>query len=172
MPYIPQKDREPYTSIIQEINKKVPENEDAYFLLTGFIFDLLTRVYDPSTMRYWEHNEVIGMLECCKLEWYRKKQIDGYVQNQEWIMQREDNNRFTDELNQLESLIKPLDHIIKAGTLNFLITSILTYVFSPVVKPQHVKEDIISMVETVKLHWYEFITAPYEDEKLEENGDV
>ena len=59
-----------------------------------------------------------------------------------------------------------------AGELNYLFTVIIDhYMVSKGEKYQHYN-DVIGALEGCKLELYRRVVAPYEDEKLEENGDV
>jgi len=80
MPYIEQKRRNLYDKLISKLAKKIVKvNVDNADLFCGdlnyIITKLLVSVYykeNPCSIRYNDHNEIIGMLECCKNEWYRK----------------------------------------------------------------------------------------------------
>jgi hypothetical protein len=76
MPYIKQNFRneldkliDDFAEKIKEINKNNPaQTRDG--LLNYSITRILNNVY--SDARYHDFNELIGLLECCKLEYYRK----------------------------------------------------------------------------------------------------
>jgi hypothetical protein len=89
MPYIQKKDRKVYDIDITLLADKI---KDASHIdkklraghLNYVITKLLMEVYGNS-MRYCDHNEVIGMLECCKLEWCRRKTSpyeDGKIESE------------------------------------------------------------------------------------------
>lgn len=67
------------------------------------------------------------------------------------------------------------DRVMKphsAGDLNFLITSeIDEYLSYKGLCYDHINE-VIGVLECAKLELYRRIAAPYEDQKIEENGDV
>ena len=76
MPYIKEDDRKKLNSLIDEFADKVKEMykdnpaQTRDGLLNYSITRLLNKVYADA--RYHDFNELIGMLECCKLEYYRK----------------------------------------------------------------------------------------------------
>ncbi|MEM2956243.1 MAG: hypothetical protein QW041_01550 [Candidatus Pacearchaeota archaeon] len=72
MPYIKQKQRKKWERLINEINeiiKKIPERE-----LDGelnYLFSkILIMAYPP---KYFNYNRAIGLLECIKQEFYRRR---------------------------------------------------------------------------------------------------
>jgi len=75
MPYIKKEDREKFKKVLKEFEKiahlgGVPLSAgNLNYLFTSLINEAL-KGNDPSYSRY---NEIIGMLECCKLELYRRK---------------------------------------------------------------------------------------------------
>jgi len=90
MPYIEQKDRKLYDKEISDLIDKLvryfgdaPEkiqHERAGHLnyiittfLTSFFKRLHKKIYLAGELRYSDYNEIIGVLECCKLEFYRRK---------------------------------------------------------------------------------------------------
>ena len=72
MPYIARKDRAQYQTAIDELAKLVPPDRMARPGHMNYIMSLLIqRVYGGS-MRYADHNEVIGLLNCVQQEFYRR----------------------------------------------------------------------------------------------------
>ena len=76
--------------------------------------------------------------------------------------------------------IKPRDRLriaadatpISAGDLNYMITGLITeYLGRKELNYQKINE-CIGVLECAKLELYRRIAAPYEDQKLQENGDV
>jgi hypothetical protein len=79
MPYIIQKQRaqleETITALINNIIKDVPE--DQYDGVLNYILtEILHRVVLMSGVRYNKIQQVIGILECAKLEIYRRVAVD------------------------------------------------------------------------------------------------
>jgi len=76
MPYIKQEKREPFDPIIDQLIVELvnAESDDELNNMEGnlnyIITRLLKRVY--SSPSYSEINDAMGMLESCKLEYYRK----------------------------------------------------------------------------------------------------
>ena len=78
MPYIKQEQREALKPELDALKRKL-FNLDGFNtdgragILNYLITDLLDTCYGPlSEAKYKDYNEAIGMLECCKLEFYRK----------------------------------------------------------------------------------------------------
>ena len=77
MPYIKQDHRnelyeaiDQLSSVIKKLNKEnSAQTRDG--LLNFSVTEILNQVYPDA--RYHDFNEIIGFLECCKLEYYRKK---------------------------------------------------------------------------------------------------
>jgi hypothetical protein len=60
-----------------------------------------------------------------------------------------------------------------AGELNFLLTSIvIDYLDSKEKVGYGELNEVIGVLEAMKLEFYRRMAAPYEDEKIEQNGDV
>jgi len=82
MPYIIPKRREEYDGLIKELAKKIAKlNVDNCTSLCGDWNYVITKLiketheYEGCQKSYMGYNEVIGMLECCKLEYYRKQLV-------------------------------------------------------------------------------------------------
>jgi len=75
MPYIPQKDRSQYESVIEQIVSglvKADEN-DAKGHLNYIIFSVIKRYLQAKGMRYFRAQDFIGgVLTCCQMECYRR----------------------------------------------------------------------------------------------------
>ena len=79
MPYIKQKIRdkvdekiEPLANSINAAAKLYETSKDGIMNYT--ITKLIGEVYGPiENLKYTDFNEIIGVLECCKLEFYRKQ---------------------------------------------------------------------------------------------------
>jgi hypothetical protein len=77
MPYIKQNFRDELNPLIDELSKKVLEihkdnpSQTRDGLLNFSVTEILNQVFPDA--RYTDFNELIGFLECCKLEYYRKK---------------------------------------------------------------------------------------------------
>lgn len=77
MPYIKEEFRKELRPLIDALGEKVNEIHKKYpeqtrdGLMNFSLSELIAMVYPNA--RYTDMNEVVGMLECCKLEYYRKK---------------------------------------------------------------------------------------------------
>lgn len=76
MPYIAPEDRPQYESLMTALADKIREATVDPTKRAGhlnyIITTLLLKTYGRE-LRYWQHNEIIGMLECCKQEFYRRQ---------------------------------------------------------------------------------------------------
>ena len=73
MPYIPESDRKQYRSIIEELAGIVPQDRSLRPGHLNYIVSLLFEKVYGNSMRYADHNEAIGVLNCIQLELYRRK---------------------------------------------------------------------------------------------------
>lgn len=75
MPYIKPVDRIVYDDIIKSLAEKVityqKSGNNPAGQLNYIITRLLLEVYGSGLNRYSNHNEIVGILECAKLEVYR-----------------------------------------------------------------------------------------------------
>jgi len=76
-------------------------------------------------------------------------------------------NRFENLLHQLVQTM-PSD----AGELNYLISRIVDTYIQVKGKNYANLNEVIGVLECVKQEYYRRIAAPYEDEKIKQNGDV
>lgn len=71
MPYIKKCDRKKFDIILKEIKCLMS------FCQPGDLNYLITKILDcyieTKGQKYQRYNDLIGMLECCKLEYYRKR---------------------------------------------------------------------------------------------------
>lgn len=75
MPYIKQTDRENLDESIGRLAVEINMVDDGKAgKLNYSITKLIGETYGPiENLRYSDFNEIIGMLECCKMEFYRKQ---------------------------------------------------------------------------------------------------
>lgn len=77
MPYIKQDFRDELTPLIDSLAQKINEihgknpAQTRDGLLNFAVTEILNETFPDA--RYTDFNEIIGFLECCKLEYYRKK---------------------------------------------------------------------------------------------------
>ncbi len=67
-----------------------------------------------------------------------------------------------------------LDHMYpdKPGALNFLITTLALRYWMKSPRNYQAINDIIGALESAKLEFYRRLASPYENEKIQSNGDV
>jgi hypothetical protein len=58
------------------------------------------------------------------------------------------------------------------GDLNFIISTILNDMLNAYGTSYSILNDMVGVLECAKLELYRRVAAPYEDEKIESNGDV
>lgn len=73
MPYIDRKDRKQYQDILNALAEKIPQDRMLRPGHMNYIVSLLIEKVYGSKMRYADHNEVVGVLNCIALEFYRRK---------------------------------------------------------------------------------------------------
>ena len=74
--------------------------------------------------------------------------------------------------NVLERLVKILKTVPPEeidGELNYVVTKILKEIYS--LRYFHINK-AVGVLECIKLEYYRRVAAPYEDQKIEEAGDV
>ena len=80
MPYIKPEKREVYDELVESLGFEVGTDyeRDVAGLCNYIITTFLLRVYDQKeSLSYRDYNEIIGLLECAKLEFYRR-QVSQY----------------------------------------------------------------------------------------------
>lgn len=78
MPYIKPEERKPYKKLISKLADEVQrygEEHAASYAgqLNYIITTLLLKTYGDALPNYTDYNEIIGVLECAKLEMYRRQ---------------------------------------------------------------------------------------------------
>ena len=73
MPYIGRKERGQYQEILNELSKIIPQDRMSRPGHMNYLVSLLIEKVYGSSMRYADHNEVIGVLNSICLEFYRRK---------------------------------------------------------------------------------------------------
>jgi hypothetical protein len=73
MPYIKQKDRDLYFQKIEELACIIPSDPTSRSGHLNYIVSMLLKKTFGDQIRYYEHNEIIGVLECIKMEFYRRQ---------------------------------------------------------------------------------------------------
>ena len=84
MPYIKKEDRQYFDETIKAISEDVANEGDLNYIFTSLLHDRI----EVEGISYQTLNNLIGVLECCKLELYRvlvgpyedtKKKLNGSV---------------------------------------------------------------------------------------------
>jgi len=63
-------------------------------------------------------------------------------------------------------------HTTSAGDLNYCITVLVHEYLKAHGKSYSVMNDCIGVLDAAKMEFYRRIVVPYEDQKIEENGDI
>jgi hypothetical protein len=71
-----------------------------------------------------------------------------------------------------ENEFKPIGQPRTAGELNFMFTIYAQQYFKQHGQNYQAINDIMGALEGAKLEFYRRVAAPYEDQKIKENGDV
>jgi hypothetical protein len=89
-------------------------------------------------------------------------------------IKQSDRELFEDYLDNLSHNVNyGGDESVVAGRCNYVITSFLKRVYSSKEKLSYRDyNEIIGILESAKLEFYRRSVVPYENEKIEENGDV
>ncbi len=73
MPYIGRKDRKQYQDVLNSLAELIPKDRTIRPGHMNYVVSLLIEKVYGSTMRYADHNEVVGVLNCIAAEFYRRK---------------------------------------------------------------------------------------------------
>ncbi len=84
----------------------------------------------------------------------------------------EDREKFDDSLSSLMAQIIVQEDSSQAGVLNYCISAILNEVLKTRGLNYRNLNELVGVLECAKLELYRRIASPYEDLKIQENGDV
>jgi len=87
-----------------------------------------------------------------------------------YIKQKDRDRFFSDDHQKLDALVAR--KCFTVGDLNYIVTSICHRYIEERGLSYKVINDIIGVLECAKLEMYRRTAAPYEDEKIDVNGDV
>jgi len=73
MPYIKKEDREVLDYHIQQLANLISFEDEFDGLVNYSITKLIVEIKKRVDFKYHEYNSIIGALECCKLELYRRQ---------------------------------------------------------------------------------------------------
>ena len=85
-------------------------------------------------------------------------------------IKKDDRVRYNQIISELQELTEP--GIRTPGELNYLVTQLCIDYLVLHGKSYQTINDIVGALEGAKLEFYRRIAAPYEDTKVQENGDV
>jgi len=89
-------------------------------------------------------------------------------------IKREERGEFDEIVAKLAQRVRAIGEknaTATAGNLNYIISTLLHAVYGAAPR-YHQHNEIVGVLECAKQEWYRRRAAPYEDEKIEENGDV
>ena len=81
----------------------------------------------------------------------------------------EKREKYEEEIGKLVAILKSLPPEEVDGELNYVITKIMKEVYP--LRYYHINK-AIGVLECIKQEFYRRVAAPYEDQKIKENGDV
>jgi hypothetical protein len=82
---------------------------------------------------------------------------------------QEERPKFDKVLTELIKILKELPVESVDGNLNYVVTSIIKEVYP--LRYFHINR-AMGLLECIKMEFYRRVAAPYEDTKIEQNGDV
>ena len=84
-------------------------------------------------------------------------------------IKKELRNKIDDKIDELKNLISQCGKENRAGVLNYSISKLVSNLYG--LRYSEINE-AMGMLECTKQEYYRRVAAPYEDEKIIENGDV
>lgn len=175
MPYIKQVDRELYDNDIESVLEFIQVNttlHEAPSLLVKAIKNILLGSYEKWLPNYADYNEIIGVLECSRLEFLCRKgaksgkpayTIQPIDKKTASALKRRTNRLVNSVLAWYEG-----ECTSTSGQLNYIITRLLLLFNSQIVN----FINPVNILDAVKLDIYQNEVAPYEQLKEAENGSV
>lgn len=174
MPYIKPDDRKLYTDSLIELGKAIGKQDTKKeSCIQKVIVQLIHRSYDYD-LKYNDHNEIVGMLSCCSREWQRRFHDKGFYTSN-LISDLSPSELKTGDflVSKIANTVRSIGMHNKAGQLNYVITMLILLVYgNPKQLTEIEHEKVIGIIEGVADMWYENLTAPYEDLKIQENTDL
>lgn len=198
MPYINRTDRHKYQDLLSKISHYVSKNieEDIlilnlfteimiieakrnlkYSYLYYIITDLIEEVWGPvEKRRYSDHQNISGFLYCACLEYHRRYVKKEYEHNGSTeypdLFLMSFTNGMSGYLTELGKLV-PKDHMAISGNMNYITSYLIDEIWGVV--EDRTPEDhlfIEYLLENKANGYYDTFTAPYEDKKILEQGDL
>jgi hypothetical protein len=75
MPYISRSERKQYQEVLNALSEIIPKDRMLRPGHMNYIVSLLIEKVYGTQLRYADHNEVVGVLNCIALEFYRRKTV-------------------------------------------------------------------------------------------------
>ena len=82
----------------------------------------------------------------------------------------EDRGQYFEAIMDLVEILKKTPEIDRDGHVNYVVTVLLKQLYNPPKYRRYNKA--VGVLECIKLEFYRRMVAPYEDLKIDENGDV
>ena len=187
MPYIEQKMRDQLNDEIGAVARSILQNNMSYEAGSSDYYALCCAtayaIYEISRdvlgleVRYAKINDVIGALECCKMEFLRRYEHITYskecLPNYGW----EHVSGVDIIQTAVHQLVKAAEKIEgyeknRAGILNYIMTCLCLHIIEEDNGYSMCAQNIADILGDVKGKIYTGIAVPYEEKKTQENGDV
>lgn len=174
MPYIKQEHRPQFDSKINDLSLHLQSHTTDFNTIYLVIKTLILKSVKPK--RYRQMMEVTGLLENVRQEFARRIIGDtNFVAPKTMFLKYPnfDTETFSIDLN---TETERLAFFVREGcgdiygNLNYCITSLISKTYKQSIGMYAL--EIIFTLRTLKEDFYNTIMAPYEDQKIEENGDV
>lgn len=85
-------------------------------------------------------------------------------------IKKEDRERYREALVQIVGALESIPEEDRDGHINYVVTVMLKRLYKPPKYKRYNKA--IGVLECIKQEFYRIMVAPYEDVKIEQNGDV
>ena len=85
-------------------------------------------------------------------------------------IKKEDRERYREALAQIVGALESIPEEDRDGHINYVVTVMLKRLYKPPKYRRYNKA--IGVLECIKQELYRIMIAPYEDTKIEQNGDV
>jgi hypothetical protein len=173
MPYIKREDRQQLDPILEKIKEGKDGSYNAQqkaMWLEGTIKEILNLVVHKlrqgGRFNYQNLNETVGVLECVRREFLRIVGVPSKVD-----IEFDASIKLHKHLNvpSLGFLVADLDH---PGKLNYCITWLMHQQVAESDNKDREKQWAYRALNEASFWFYNTIVAPYEDIKIQENGDM
>lgn len=173
MPYIKSADRDLYDSAIEAVVSCIEDTatpSNLVDLVAQAIRDILLGSYEKWLPNYADYNEIIGVIECAKLEFLLRKAAKASKPLKFDTVDKTTSNALKRRTNKLvKSILQWYEGECSStsGQLNYIITRMLKLLnrSGNIVSP-------VALLDAVKLDIYQREVIPYERQKEDENGSV